>query len=105
MGQRDKGTKGQRDKGTKGQRETAEMQYQKIKLQEDYQTAHVVFTHGLCAVFAICLMTRACVGLESAETILTNPGPHVLEGICSDTEDVGEIEAECKASGVSGGEK
>jgi len=81
------------------------MQYQKIKLQEDYQTACVVFTHGLCAVFAICLMTGACVGLKSAETILTNPGPHTSEGVCSDTEDAGEIKAECEASGVLGGEK
>ena len=39
----------------KGRRETAGIQYQKVKLQEDYQTARIVFTHGLCAVFAICL--------------------------------------------------
>ena len=50
-------------------------------------------------------MTGACVGPKSAETIPTNPGPHASEGVCSDTEDAGEIEAECEASGVSGGEE
>jgi len=50
-------------------------------------------------------MTGACVGPESAETILTNPGPHASEGVCSDTEDAGEIKAECEASGVLGGEE
>ena len=44
-------------------------------------------------------------GLGSTETILTNPGPCTLEGICSNTEDAGEIEAKCEASGVSGGEE
>ena len=44
-------------------------------------------------------------GLKSTKTILTNPGPHILEGICSDTKDAGEIEAECEASGVLGGEE
>ena len=49
------------------------------------------------------LGTRTCVGLESAKTTLTNPGPCTSEGACSDTEDAGEVEAECEASGVSGG--
>jgi len=48
------------------------------------------------------LGTRTCVGLESAETTLTNPGPCASEGACSDTEDAGEVEAECEASGVRG---
>ena len=47
-------------------------------------------------------MTGACTGLESAETTLTNPGPCASEGVCSDTEDAREVEAECEASGVSG---
>jgi len=50
-------------------------------------------------------MTGACTGLESAETTLTNPGPCASGGVCGDTEDAGEVEAECEASGVSGGEE
>jgi len=50
-------------------------------------------------------MTRACVGLESAETTLTNPCPCASEGACSNTENVGEVEAECEASGVPGGKE
>jgi len=38
----------------------------------------------------------------SAKTTLMNPGPCALEGACSDTEDAGEVEAECEASGVLG---
>jgi len=49
-------------------------------------------------------MTGACVGLESAETTLTNPCPCASEGACSDTENVGEVEAKCEASGVPGGD-
>jgi len=51
-------------------------------------------------------MTGASTGLESAETTLTltNPGPCASGGVCGDTEDAGEVEAECEASGVSGGE-
>jgi len=45
------------------------------------------------------------VGLESAETALMNPGTCASEGVCSDTEDAGEVEAECEASGVLGGEE
>jgi hypothetical protein len=52
-------------------------------------------------------MTGASTGLESAETTLTlmNPGPCASGGVCGDTEDAGEVEAECEASGVSGGEE
>ena len=48
------------------------------------------------------LGTGTCVGLESAETTLTNPSPCASEGTCSDTEDAGEVEAECEASGIPG---
>jgi len=44
------------------------------------------------------------VGLESAETTLTNPGLCASEGVCDDTEDAGEVEAECEASGVLRGQ-
>lgn len=50
-------------------------------------------------------MTGASTGLESAETTLMNPGPCASGGVCGDTEDAGEVEAECDASGVSGGEE
>lgn len=50
-------------------------------------------------------MTGACTGLESAETTLTNPGPCASGGVCGDPEDAGEVETECEASGVSGGEE
>ena len=81
--------------------------HQKIKLQEDYQTARVMYTNWLCAVFGFrgpWGMTGACTGLGSAETTLTNPGSCASESVCSDTEDASEVEAECEASGVSGGE-
>ena len=41
----------------------------------------------------------------SAETTLINPGPCASEGACSNTEDAGEVEAECEASGIPGGEE
>ena len=50
-------------------------------------------------------MTGACTGLESAETTLTNPCPCASGGVCGDTDDAGEVEAEWEASGVSGGEE
>jgi len=34
-----------------------------------------------------------------------NPGPCASGGVCGDTEDAGEVEAECEAPGVSGGEE
>jgi hypothetical protein len=49
---------------------------------------------------------RASKGLKSAKTTLqANPGPCASGGVCSDTEDVGEVEAEWETSGVSGGEE
>jgi len=50
-------------------------------------------------------MTGACMGLESAKTTLMNPCPCASEGTCSDTENAGEVDAECEASGVLGGEE
>jgi len=43
--------------------------------------------------------------LSLPKTTLTNPGPCASEGACSDTEDAGEVEAKCEASGVLGGEE
>jgi len=51
-----------------------------------------------------CGMTGASTGLESADTTLTNPVPCASGGVCGDTDDAGEVDAECEASGVSGGE-
>jgi hypothetical protein len=34
-----------------------------------------------------------------------NPGACASGGVCGDTDDAGEVEAECEASGVSGGEE
>jgi hypothetical protein len=50
-------------------------------------------------------MTGASTGLESAEATLINPGACASGGVCGDTDDAGEVEAECEASGVSGGEE
>jgi hypothetical protein len=50
-------------------------------------------------------MTGAPTGLESAETTLTNPAPCASGGVCGDTDDAGDVEAEWEASGVSGGEE
>jgi hypothetical protein len=39
-------------------------------------------------------MTGAPTGLELAETTLMNPDPCASGGVCGDTEDAGEVEAE-----------
>jgi hypothetical protein len=52
-----------------------------------------------------CGMTGASTGLESADTNLTNPCPWASGGVCGDTDDAGEVEAEWEASGVSGGDE
>jgi hypothetical protein len=44
-------------------------------------------------------------GLDSAEATLTSPGPCASGGVCGDTDDAGEVEAEWEASGVSRGEE
>ena len=49
-------------------------------------------------------MTGASTGLDSAEATLISPGPCASEGVCGETDDAGEVEAEWEASGVSGGE-
>lgn len=67
-----------------------------------------VFAGFTCEERAPCPwgMTGAPTGLESAETTLMgNPGPCASGGVCGDTEDAGDVEAECEASGVSGGEE
>jgi len=48
-------------------------------------------------------MRGASSGLESADTTLTNPGPWASGGVCGETDDAGEVEAEWEASGVSRG--
>src|SRR5579863_120214 len=50
-------------------------------------------------------MTGVSTGLKSAETTFRNPGPCASGGVCGDTDDAGDVEAECEASGVSGGEE
>ena len=44
-------------------------------------------------------------GLDSAEATLASPCPCASGGVCGDTDDAGEVEAEWEASGVSGGEE
>jgi len=50
-------------------------------------------------------MTGAPIGLESADITLQNAGPCASGGVCGETDDAGEVEAEWEASGVSGGEE
>jgi len=50
-------------------------------------------------------MTGTPKGLDFAETTFgPNPDPCTSGGVCGDTDDVGEVETECEASGVSGSE-
>lgn len=50
-------------------------------------------------------MTEASTVLESADTTLTNPGPRASGGICGETDDAGEVEAEWGTSGDIGWER
>jgi hypothetical protein len=47
-------------------------------------------------------MTGTLTGLESADTTLANYCLWASAGICSETDDVGEVKAEWEASGVLG---
>jgi hypothetical protein len=94
------------------------------EIRGDYQTARVAYANCPCAVFgflgataeeaggadATALagfasigpdpwlwpwgITGASTGLESAETTLTNPDPCASGGVCGETDDAGEVEAE-----------
>jgi hypothetical protein len=51
-------------------------------------------------------MTGASTGLKSADTTLTNPAPWDSDGVCGETDDAGEVEAEWEGGlwGIGGDE-